>query len=585
MPLAHRHIISSVLLAAALVCGCATGPVAAPADPYLNSTPGPVEAAPSPGESEPAVPSPEPVETDEGGGTPAQAVSEQTVSGWVGRLCSLPEGAQFDDYFEDPGSARYGIAALDADVQKQFDDLRDSGVRFRVWGVLRSGVPDVNDTQIEVTRLVTEGDEPVVDWVGVIKRTEPGVQFEDYFQLLDPDKALYGTDAFGVDSADEAIAERLADLRGTDAVVHVWGTLQRLAPDAHGFRIQVDRLEIDEEPAPASAMGEPVEGWWGVIVSNPPDAQFDDYFERQIYGAPRYGIEASDPDLCEQIEALRDSGKTVHVYGLLVENVPDAYGRQIVVSRIEVPEEAQAVEIVETPVEGWEGSLLKMQPGSQVSRCFERGDGDRYGVDGATDEIRQEIADALWTGADIRVSGVLREPVPDCAGRQIVVERLEAISEPSRASRNLTLFAEATASSALASTKPGVYDPQKAIDWQTDTSWVEGVEGPGQGEWLMLTFPGTIEVHTVSIDVGFDRDADVFAQNNRLKTAILEFSNGETVTLEFADERGIQEKVFARAPGGTIETTYVKITIVDVYPGSVYDDTCLSEVQVLGAVK
>lgn len=45
-----------------------------------------------------------------------------------------------------------------------------------------------------------------------------------------------------------------------------------------------------------------------------------------------------DPSIKSQIEALRDSGKVVHIYGALVSNVPDCNGSQVLVERIEVEE-------------------------------------------------------------------------------------------------------------------------------------------------------------------------------------------------------------------------------------------------------
>jgi hypothetical protein len=45
-----------------------------------------------------------------------------------------------------------------------------------------------------------------------------------------------------------------------------------------------------------------------------------------------------DPAVRSQIEALRDSGKVVHLYGTLVSNVPDYNGSQILVDRIEMEE-------------------------------------------------------------------------------------------------------------------------------------------------------------------------------------------------------------------------------------------------------
>jgi putative hemolysin len=84
---------------------------------------------------------------------------------------------------------------------------------------------------------------------------------------------------------------------------------------------------------------EEIADWWGVIKSTEPGAQYDDYFERQDLGQIIYfGIDSMDPAVQAQIEALRDSGKIVHLYGTLLSNVPDYNGSQIQVDRIEVEE-------------------------------------------------------------------------------------------------------------------------------------------------------------------------------------------------------------------------------------------------------
>ncbi len=87
---------------------------------------------------------------------------------------------------------------------------------------------------------------------------------------------------------------------------------------------------------PAGAT-ESLANWWGVIKSTKPGAQYDDYFERQDLGQIIYfAIDSMDPTVKSRIKALRDSGKTVHLYGTLVSNVPDYNGSQILVNRIEV---------------------------------------------------------------------------------------------------------------------------------------------------------------------------------------------------------------------------------------------------------
>ncbi|HLO18504.1 MAG TPA: DUF333 domain-containing protein [Anaerolineales bacterium] len=84
---------------------------------------------------------------------------------------------------------------------------------------------------------------------------------------------------------------------------------------------------------------EEIADWWGVIKGTEPGAQYDDYFERQDMGQIIYfGIDSMDPAVKSQIEALRDSGKIVHLYGILLSNVPDYNSSQIQIDRIEVEE-------------------------------------------------------------------------------------------------------------------------------------------------------------------------------------------------------------------------------------------------------
>jgi putative hemolysin len=84
---------------------------------------------------------------------------------------------------------------------------------------------------------------------------------------------------------------------------------------------------------------EPIADWWGVIKKTDPGAQYDDYFERQDLGQVIYfGIDSLDPAVKAQIEALRDTGTIVHLFGTLFSNVPDYNGSQVQVDRIEIEE-------------------------------------------------------------------------------------------------------------------------------------------------------------------------------------------------------------------------------------------------------
>jgi LysM repeat protein len=233
-------------------------------------------------------------------------------------------------------------------------------------------------------------------------------------------------------------------------------------------------------------------------------------------------------------------------------------------------------------VTGWQGRIVNLTPGSQHAHYFERSDGQRFGIGAVDDTLGRRIEEVRWSGEEFRVWGTLRTDVPSYAGQYIAAEGLEPVAGPPAQARNLTPLATVSASSSLRTDRWGQYQPWMAVDGARGTAWVEGVAGAGVGQWLMLTFPETIEVHSVGLNAGYDKNADIFAKNNRIKRATLLFSNGDRVQLGLADRRGMQTIPLVRAPGQNIHTTTVKVVIDEVYPGTKYDDTCVAEIEVWG---
>jgi len=541
------------------------------------------------------------------------------VVAWYGRVVSLPAGSQFDDYLSlmPEGTGEIGVEGANEAIEAQIVALRDREIPkyANFWGTLRCDVIDYGGCQLLVTRIRSgmdvTGPEPVEGWEGTIVELfydGPGAPHpDDAFIPVGDYPVQYGIASYITENGLPIYKQELASLRDTGQTIRVWGQLICGFPDANACQIQVNRIEIVGEPPapvpvvtptpvpaptatpapPPQSWTEPVEDWWGEIVSNPPGAQWDDYFQRQIVNGGEYGIESLDPGLQAQLVALRDTGRTVHVWGTLHHNVPDYNAAQIQVTRIEVPEPPEPPEIVEERVEGWRGTIGKLPWDAQFGTFFEREDGQRFGIQalGADAAVRDLIETYQWTGAQVRVWGRLIAGIPDVNGQRVEVERIEAISGPEAGGRNLALFATATASSVLPSDRWGTYHAWSAIDGRLDSPWTEGVAGPGVDEWVMLTFPGEIEVWGIGLDVGYDRDVDLFRANNRIKRAVLVFSNGEEVEVTFSDKQGMQMTSLARAPGPSIETTYVKVVIKEVYPGTRYDDTCLGEIEVLGKTK
>ena len=84
--------------------------------------------------------------------------------------------------------------------------------------------------------------EELADWWGVIKRTEPGSQYDDYFERQDMGLAIY----FGINSTDAAVLAQIEELRDSGKIVRLYGTLLSNVPDYNGSQIQVDRIEVEE---------------------------------------------------------------------------------------------------------------------------------------------------------------------------------------------------------------------------------------------------------------------------------------------------------------------------------------------------
>ncbi|MEI8132113.1 MAG: DUF333 domain-containing protein, partial [Leptolinea sp.] len=83
--------------------------------------------------------------------------------------------------------------------------------------------------------------EEIADWWGVIKSTEPGAQFDDYFERQDLGQFIY----FGIDSMDPAVKSQIEQLRDSGKIVHLYGTLLSNVPDYNGSQILVNRIEVE----------------------------------------------------------------------------------------------------------------------------------------------------------------------------------------------------------------------------------------------------------------------------------------------------------------------------------------------------
>lgn len=118
------------------------------------------------------------------------------------------------------------------------------------------------------------------------------------------------------------------------------------------------------------------------------------------------------------------------------------------------------------------------------------------------------------------------------------------------------------------------HSADRIIDGQMRTAWVEGAEGQGYGESVTIEFDSICAVSQISIASGYQLDETRYTINSRPKQLELIFSNGDSVILSLEDTMGIQNFTFIEP----VETEFVTFVILDVYPGSLCEDTCITDV-------
>lgn len=136
------------------------------------------------------------------------------------------------------------------------------------------------------------------------------------------------------------------------------------------------------------------------------------------------------------------------------------------------------------------------------------------------------------------------------------------------------------------------YSPKSAHDNDLSTAWVEGERDDGIGEWLTFSIspgvaggklPGGFKVSKIGIINGCAKDDAIFAMNNRVKKFTLRYiwfdtdvaREGTARSYTLRDTRNLQFITFPQP----VYMSEVTFQILDVYRGTKYRDTCISEVR------
>lgn len=116
------------------------------------------------------------------------------------------------------------------------------------------------------------------------------------------------------------------------------------------------------------------------------------------------------------------------------------------------------------------------------------------------------------------------------------------------------------------------YGPHNLFPEISNGSWCENEINEGTDVILNIELSGTSKISEFFIKNGY-YNPKYWGDNNRVKTLFFE-ANGHNETVQLKDSMEIQKISLSES----IETSWIKLTIIDVYKGTKYNDTCLNAI-------
>lgn len=126
-------------------------------------------------------------------------------------------------------------------------------------------------------------------------------------------------------------------------------------------------------------------------------------------------------------------------------------------------------------------------------------------------------------------------------------------------------------SSVLAPQGGNSYGPNHLAGHENTGAWCEGVAGPGIGQTVTVHQDPANVIGTVLIANGYGKTSQTYRANGRVKRARIETSGGYGKTVTLKDTREEEE---IKIPPSKV--SWVRLTILDVYPGERHNDTCIT---------
>ncbi len=156
-----------------------------------------------------------------------------------------------------------------------------------------------------------------------------------------------------------------------------------------------------------------------------------------------------------------------------------------------------------------------------------------------------------------------------------VTAKLVDISQVDFTEYKQVRVASAEASSVIQQDNGAVNTPMMMFDENIETNWQEGVDGPGLGEWVDAKFSQESGIKYLTFKLGNWKTSRYYYGNNKpskMTITVGEFSQ----QIEFPDEWTEFCLEFSRP----CQADGIYMTIDEVYPGTDWDDTCITDMRV-----
>lgn len=120
------------------------------------------------------------------------------------------------------------------------------------------------------------------------------------------------------------------------------------------------------------------------------------------------------------------------------------------------------------------------------------------------------------------------------------------------------------------------HSADRLIDGDISTAWVEGMSGQGIRESVSVRFDDEYLINGIKINAGYQKNDELYNKNSRPAKIGIAFSDGTYEVHELDDVNNVQDIVFNKP----VFSKSISLIIEDVYSGTKYEDTAISEISI-----